>query len=87
MLFNCFALCLFHLLLPLPPCFFVAFFVFFVFFVFLFFVGILFSPLYATMIAIVMIVFIIVVFFAKFVLLLSVCNLYQGQVARQAFVP
>ena len=26
-------------------------------------------------------------FFAKFVLLLSVCNLYQGQVARQAFVP
>ena len=35
-----------------------------------------------------MIVFIIVVFFfAKFVLLLSVCNLYQGQVARQAFMP
>ncbi len=39
------------------------------------------------MIAIVMIVFIIVGFFAKFVLLFSVCNLYQGQVARQAFVP
>ena len=90
MLFNCFALCLFHLLLPLPPCFlllFVLFFGLFLGFFFVFFVGILFSPLYATMIAIVMIVFIIVVFFCQVRVTLSVCNLYQGQVARQAFVP
>ena len=68
-LFNCFVLCLLHLLLPLPPCFLLLFFLFF----FLHRHFILFSPLYATMIAIVMIVFIIVVF-AKFVLLLSACN-------------
>ena len=79
-LFNCFVLCLLHLLLHLPPCF--------VFCLFAFSRRhfILFSPLYATMIAIVMIVF-LSSFFGKFVLLLSVCNLYQGQVARQAFVP
>ena len=51
-LFNCFVLCLLHLLLPLPPSFFVFFRKHFM----------LFFPLYATMIAIVIIVFIIVVF-------------------------
>ena len=51
--FNCFVLCFLHLLLPLPPCF---------LFFFLRRHFILFSPLYATMIDIVMIVFIIVVF-------------------------
>ena len=55
MLFNCFVLCLLHLLLPLPPCF-----VFCLFFSRRHFM--LFSPLYATTIARVIIVFIIVVF-------------------------
>ena len=54
-LFNSFVLCLLHFLLPLQPCF-----VFCLFFSRRHFM--LFSPLYATMIAIVMIVFIIVVF-------------------------
>ena len=43
------------------------------------------SPLYATMIDIVIIVIIIVVFGQ--VRIIFKCNLYQGQVARQAFVP
>ena len=63
-LFNCFVLCLLHLLLPLPPCFLLLF-VLFVFGLFLVCFCrhfMLFSPLYAPVIAIVILVFIIVVF-------------------------
>ena len=78
-LFNCFVPCLLHLFLPLQPCF------FFFFFACLFVSRrhfMLFSPLYATMIAIVILV-LSSSFLANFVLFLSVCNLYQGQVVRQ----
>ena len=92
MLFNCFALCLFHLLLPLPPCFLLLFVLFFGLFVCLFvfclffcrhfiFSSICYYDCYSYD------RFYYRRFFAKIVLLLSVCNLYQGQVARQAFVP